>query len=93
MAPICRWIAVISILLISSYASAQTKIPRLVLVVSIDALHPEALQRASIPTIRGLMQKGAHSLDGRSTGLIFRYGCGQTIPKQALWSDRFEANC
>lgn len=67
MASICRWMVVIGILLIASNAGAQTKIPSLVLVVSIDALHPEALQRATIPTIRGLMQKGAYSLDGRST--------------------------
>jgi len=38
-----------------------------VLIISIDALHPDALQRARIPTIAKLMQTGAYTLDGRST--------------------------
>lgn len=38
-----------------------------VVVISIDALHPEALNSAQIPTINKLMQAGAYTLDGRST--------------------------
>ena len=38
-----------------------------VVVVSIDALHPEALQLAHIPTITKLMRAGAYTLFGRST--------------------------
>jgi predicted AlkP superfamily pyrophosphatase or phosphodiesterase len=38
-----------------------------VLIISIDALHPEALQRAKIPTISKLMHTGSYTLNGRST--------------------------
>ncbi len=38
-----------------------------VVIISIDALHPEALKSAQIPTINKLMQTGAYTLDGRST--------------------------
>jgi predicted AlkP superfamily pyrophosphatase or phosphodiesterase len=38
-----------------------------VVIISIDALHPDALQQAKIPNLPRLMQSGAYSLDGRST--------------------------
>lgn len=38
-----------------------------VLIISIDALHPEALQQSKIPNLSKLMQSGTYSLDGRST--------------------------
>ena len=37
-----------------------------VLVVSIDALHPAALNARTSPTLRALMQSGTHTLKGRS---------------------------
>jgi predicted AlkP superfamily phosphohydrolase/phosphomutase len=36
-------------------------------IISIDALHPDALDLARIPTIRKLMADGACTADGRST--------------------------
>lgn len=38
-----------------------------VLIISIDALHPDALWKADIPTLRMLMDSGAYSMEGRST--------------------------
>lgn len=38
-----------------------------VVIISIDALHPDALHLAKIPNIRKLMSAGAYTLDGRST--------------------------
>lgn len=38
-----------------------------VLIISIDALHPDALQQTKIPTISKLMESGTYTLDGRST--------------------------
>jgi predicted AlkP superfamily pyrophosphatase or phosphodiesterase len=38
-----------------------------VLIISIDALHPEALKQSKIPNLSKLMQSGTYSLDGRST--------------------------
>jgi predicted AlkP superfamily pyrophosphatase or phosphodiesterase len=38
-----------------------------VLIISIDALHPDALLMADIPTLRMLMDSGAYSMEGRST--------------------------
>lgn len=37
-----------------------------VLVVSIDALHPDALNQADAPTLQGLMRSGRYTLRGRS---------------------------
>lgn len=37
-----------------------------VLIVSIDALHPDALSRADAPALQGLMQSGTYTLRGRS---------------------------
>lgn len=38
-----------------------------VVIISIDALHPDALRRAEIPTLQQLMESGAYTLDGHST--------------------------
>ena len=38
-----------------------------VLIISIDALHPEALELTKIPALNRLVQTGAFSLNGRST--------------------------
>ena len=38
-----------------------------VVIVSIDALHPDTLLRAKIPTLQKLMNTGAYTLDGKST--------------------------
>jgi predicted AlkP superfamily pyrophosphatase or phosphodiesterase len=37
-----------------------------VLIVSIDALHPDALSQADAPALQGLMQSGSYTLSGRS---------------------------
>jgi predicted AlkP superfamily pyrophosphatase or phosphodiesterase len=41
--------------------------PRTILIVSIDALHPSALESSKIPVIRQLMEEGAYTLKGVST--------------------------
>lgn len=38
-----------------------------IIVISIDALHPEALKLSKIPTLTKFMQAGARTMDGRST--------------------------
>jgi predicted AlkP superfamily pyrophosphatase or phosphodiesterase len=38
-----------------------------VIVISLDALHPHALQKANIPTLLQLMESGTYTLKGRST--------------------------
>lgn len=38
-----------------------------ILVVSIDALHPDALLRSTVPNLQRLMRDGAYTPDGRST--------------------------
>ncbi|MEE4265067.1 MAG: alkaline phosphatase family protein, partial [Desulfobacteraceae bacterium] len=38
-----------------------------VVIISIDALHPAALNAGTAPTIYGEMQQGAYTLDGQST--------------------------
>ncbi|MBL6971204.1 MAG: alkaline phosphatase family protein [Desulfobacterales bacterium] len=38
-----------------------------IVIISIDALHPDALRMAKIPTLQKLMHGGAYTLDGRST--------------------------
>ena len=38
-----------------------------VLIISIDALHPDVLQQTKIPTISKLIKSGTYTLDGRST--------------------------
>jgi len=38
-----------------------------VVIISIDALHPDALQQAKIPTLSKLMRSGSYTLDGNST--------------------------
>ena len=38
-----------------------------VLIISIDALHPDALHQTKIPTISKLMESGTYTLHGRST--------------------------
>jgi len=38
-----------------------------VVIISIDALHPDTLLRARIPTLQTLMNTGAYTLDGKST--------------------------
>ncbi len=38
-----------------------------VVIISIDALHPDALNKTPVPTLQKLMKSGAYTLDGRST--------------------------
>lgn len=38
-----------------------------VVVISIDALHPNALQKTNVPTLQQLMESGTYTLKGRST--------------------------
>lgn len=38
-----------------------------VVIISIDALHPDALKSTAIPVLQKLMDSGAYTLDGRST--------------------------
>lgn len=60
------WIA-ISISLAIPQGDAFAEGMNNVLIISIDALHPDALRRAEIPTIQNLIDAGAYTLDGRST--------------------------
>ena len=53
--------------LIPSYAGGNPRSLNNVVIISVDALHPEALQQAKIPTLSKLMQSGAYTLKGRST--------------------------
>lgn len=59
------WPLIVLIPLHSFAANAQRLTN--VVIVSIDALHPEALKLAKIPTLNRLMQTGAFTLNGRST--------------------------
>ncbi len=53
--------------LIPAYAGGNPPQLNNVIIISIDALHPDALRQAKIPTLSKLMQSGAYTLDGRST--------------------------
>jgi predicted AlkP superfamily pyrophosphatase or phosphodiesterase len=61
----CLFIVILFTLAISTVVAAEQL--NNVLVISIDALHPDALQQAKIPNLSKLMQSGTYSLDGRST--------------------------
>lgn len=67
MKRISRRVVIFCLMILSANDRVHAENLDLVLIVSIDALHPEALQQAKIPTIGGLMQTGAYSLEGRST--------------------------
>jgi predicted AlkP superfamily pyrophosphatase or phosphodiesterase len=54
------WIA--TLLALPGFAGAFDR----VLIVSIDALHPDALSRADAPALQGLIQSGTYTLRGRS---------------------------
>ena len=54
-------------ILCTPFTSVASELLNNVVIISIDALHPDALQQAKIPTLSRLMQSGAYSLDGRST--------------------------
>jgi len=58
----------LSIVLVST-PSVAAKAQRLtnVVIISIDALHPDALKQSKIPTLSKLMQMGSYTLDGHST--------------------------
>ena len=60
-------IAIIGIPFASVVTIAAAEQLNNVVVISIDALHPDALQQAKIPNISKLMQSGAYTLYGRST--------------------------
>ena len=53
--------------LIPAYAGGNPRSLNNVVIISVDALHPDALQQAKIPTLSKLMQSGAYTLKGRST--------------------------
>ena len=55
-------LAAISLILLAPFARAADR----VLIVSIDALHPEALTKTVAPNLYTLMQSGRYTLDGRS---------------------------
>ena len=58
----------LTICLLSFLVSVTTaKSLQNVLIVSIDALHPSALEMVELPTLHRLMQDGHYSLKGRST--------------------------
>lgn len=67
MHPNFRWMVLGCLVTLFSFTSVQAEDIDLVLVISIDALHPEALQRTEIPNIGNLMRMGTYTLDGRST--------------------------
>jgi predicted AlkP superfamily pyrophosphatase or phosphodiesterase len=56
-------------ILCTPFASVAIEPLNNVVIISIDALHPDALQRAKIPNFSQLMPSGAYSLDGRSTDI------------------------
>ncbi len=57
---------VIAPLLLAS-VGAKAAPPATVLVVSIDALHPDALTATAMPHLRRMMSRGQYTLQGRST--------------------------
>ncbi len=56
-------VTIISFLTVSAFAGNLQN----VVIISIDALHPDTLLRARIPTLQKLMNTGAYTLDGKST--------------------------
>ena len=59
------WLLVAAALLVAGPRAPAA--PAKVLIVSIDALHPDALTARSMPHLRSLMERGDHTLLGRST--------------------------
>lgn len=60
-------IAVILCTLIGSNTDVCAKQFNNVLIISIDALHPDALKQSKIPTLGKLMKSGSYTLNGHST--------------------------
>lgn len=60
-------IAVILCALIGSNTDVCAKQFNNVLIISIDALHPDALKQSKIPTLGKLMKSGSYTLNGHST--------------------------
>lgn len=57
----------ITALLLSASATARDAAPATVLVVSVDALHPDTLTTGAMPEVRRVMARGRYTLQGRST--------------------------
>jgi predicted AlkP superfamily pyrophosphatase or phosphodiesterase len=62
-----RYLGIIAILIFGFPFTAFPTEVNTVLIVSIDALHPDALHRESTPNIHRLMEEGVFTLDGHST--------------------------
>ena len=59
-------LAPIAIIFFGAVASSAGSLQKVV-IISIDALHPAALNAGTTPTIYGEMRQGAYTLDGQST--------------------------
>jgi predicted AlkP superfamily pyrophosphatase or phosphodiesterase len=59
--------AIAATLMLLAGATARPGAPATVLVVSIDALHPDTLLGDEMPNVRRIMARGQYTLEGRST--------------------------
>ena len=58
----------VQIIIVLTWVSASYAVPlKTVIIISIDALHPAALNDRSAPTIYKEMKEGTYTLDGYST--------------------------
>ena len=65
--PFCRFVLYVFILMSFIYGSSFAASVKTLLVISIDALHPDALGSETSKNIHHLMQQGWYTLDGHST--------------------------
>ena len=67
MIRLCRVLVMICVCIAFVNGIVYAQSLKNIVIISIDALHPEALQRAESPNLQTLMRTCAYTLDGRST--------------------------